>query len=67
MARALGVALPGEDTEVDLLSSTIVLLSVEGVAWTAIRRRPGKGLASWLKVVHCLGWLDMRRKPRRAS
>lgn len=46
IARTSDAALPGDETEVDLVSSTIVLLSVEGVAWMVIRRRPGKGLAS---------------------
>jgi hypothetical protein len=52
---------------VDLLPSTIVLLSVEGVVCIVMRRRPGIGLACWLKAVHCLGWFDRRCKPRRAS
>jgi hypothetical protein len=65
--RTSDAALPGEETEVDLPSSTMVLLSVEGVAWMVIRRRPGTRLASCLKAVNCLGWLDRRWKPRWAS
>jgi hypothetical protein len=32
-----------------------------------MRRRPGMGLVFWLEAVHCLGWFEMRWKPRRAS
>ena len=59
--------VPGDEREVDLLSTTIVLLSVEGVACIVMRRRPGTGRVPWLKAAHCLGWFDRRCRPRRAS
>jgi hypothetical protein len=67
VTRAYDVVLPGDETEVDLLSSTIVLLSVDGVASTVMRRRPGIGLVSRLNAVHFRGRFDRRCKPRRAS
>jgi hypothetical protein len=67
MAGRTTIELPGDETEVDLVSRTMTLLSVEGVARVVMRRRPGMGLVFWLEVVHCLGWFEMRWKPRRAS
>jgi hypothetical protein len=67
IANSVDVVLPGDETDVDLLSSTIVLLSVEGVAWIVMRRRPGIGLVCCFKAVHCLGWFERRWKPCRAS
>jgi hypothetical protein len=67
MAGRAPIELPGDETEVDLVSRTMTLLSVEGVARTVMRRRPGMGLVFRLEAVHCLGWFEIRWKPRRAS
>ena len=54
------IDLPGDETEVESLLITIVLLSVDGVACMVIRRRPGRGLVPWVLAAHCLGWLERR-------